>query len=205
MKSISHGHFGGSNPQRDVKSPFLLNPAKCRRPQTYRSHAAREYAYLLEVDPGVVGWQCSSLVLSNGGETHQPDFIVDEANGGSCLVSISSARLAAPSWIGAEAARLGFLHRTEFLEDFAKGFRLRNARELARYACHRCSLGDRIRLLAALDDLGSLTVAESLSAFHEGRAVAGLASLFLGGFIEMDIDTSLIGPETQVRRIRDRA
>ncbi|WP_210388408.1 hypothetical protein [Mesorhizobium caraganae] len=74
--------------------------------------------------------------------------------------------------------------------------------DLLRYARWHCPLGDRVRLLAALDEHGSLTVAECLAAFHETVPIAGLSSLVLRRFVEIDLDEARIGPETAVRRIR---
>ena len=59
-----------------------------------------------------------------------------------------------------------------------------------------------MRVLAALDECGSLTLAECLSALQETSPVAGIASLILSGVIEADLDGALLGPETTVRRIR---
>lgn len=44
-------------------------------------------------------------------------------------------------------------------------------------------LGDRVRLLAALDEDGSIPVAECLGAFRETRSMAGLSSLILHRFV----------------------
>ncbi|MCY0147925.1 hypothetical protein OEG84_09430 [Hoeflea sp. G2-23] len=81
------------------------------------------------------------------------------------------------------------------------GFRLRNSKDLIRYANYETTLGDRVRLLAALDEHGTLTVSECLSAFQETKPIAALASMILRGFIEIDLDEALIGPESMVRRI----
>lgn len=86
-------------------------------------------------------------------------------------------------------------------DEIYDGPRLKNAKDLLRYANYNVSLGDRLRLLSALDEHGTLTVAESLTAFSETMPVAGLAVMILHGFIEVDLDASLIGPETTVRRI----
>ncbi|AWM24856.1 hypothetical protein AOX55_00001596 [Sinorhizobium fredii CCBAU 25509] len=59
-----------------------------------------------------------------------------------------------------------------------------------------------MRLLAALDEHGTLTLAECLSAFRETRPIAGLASMVLNRFIDIDLDEALIGPESTVRRRR---
>lgn len=61
-------------------------------------------------------------------------------------------------------------------------------------------VGDRVRLLAGLDENGSLTVAECFGAFLETQPMAGLASLFLHRVVHIDLDHGLIGPETVVRR-----
>lgn len=88
------------------------------------------------------------------------------------------------------------------MADLEGSFRLRNSKDLLRYGFYRPPLGDRIRLLAALDDMGSLTVAECMSAVREGRPMPTVAALILQGFLAIDLDETLIGPETQVRRIR---
>jgi hypothetical protein len=87
--------------------------------------------------------------------------------------------------------------------ELSVGFRLRNAKDLLRYGFYRATLGDRVRLLAALDEMGSLTVAECMAAFQEGKPMPSLASMALHGFISIELDQALIGPETAVRRIRD--
>jgi hypothetical protein len=79
--------------------------------------------------------------------------------------------------------------------------RLKNAKDLLRYGGYETPLSDRIRLLAALEDNGSLTVAECLPAFQDIKPIAGLASLVLHRFVTMDLD-EIIGPETQVTRFR---
>ncbi|WP_246688925.1 hypothetical protein [Mesorhizobium sp. WSM4310] len=63
-------------------------------------------------------------------------------------------------------------------------------------------MGDRIRLLGALDEAGSVSVGECLAAFRETVPIAGLSSLVLHRFVEIDLDEARIGPETAVRRIR---
>ncbi|ASW06409.1 hypothetical protein CKA34_11265 [Rhizobium sp. 11515TR] len=77
--------------------------------------------------------------------------------------------------------------------------RLQNARDLLRYAKYHTPLGDRIRLLAALEQEGSATVAECLSVFREISPMAGLSSLILNRFVTVDLDAELISPHTVVR------
>ena len=60
-----------------------------------------------------------------------------------------------------------------------------------------------VGVLAAFDEVGSMTFAECLQLFRESKPMAGLASLILrDNMLEIDLDDDLIGPETQVRRIR---
>jgi hypothetical protein len=57
-------------------------------------------------------------------------------------------------------------------------------------------------LLSILKDHGDLSVSECLTIFKETKPIAGLAQLILRGFVEVDLDAELLGPETMVRRIR---
>ncbi|AWI55924.1 hypothetical protein AB395_0000240 [Sinorhizobium fredii CCBAU 45436] len=57
-------------------------------------------------------------------------------------------------------------------------------------------------MLSVLDQQSSLTLAETLTVFQETKAIRGLANMVIGRFIEIDLDTALIGPETVVRRYR---
>ena len=102
------------------------------------------------------------------------------------------------SIISATGATYGLLSVSEVYD----GFRLQNAKDLLRYGHVVAPLGDRLRLLGALDENGSLTFTECLAAFQESRPVPGLASLILRGYVEVDLDEAPIGPETVVRRIR---
>jgi len=77
--------------------------------------------------------------------------------------------------------------------------RVSNARDLVRYARYEASLGDRVRLMAALDEMGSLTLAECMAVVREGRPMDAVACLILRGHLEVDIDESLLGPGTVVR------
>jgi hypothetical protein len=85
-------------------------------------------------------------------------------------------------------------------EERDAGYRLRNARDLLRYGNFRCPLGDRIRVMAALDEVGSFTVAEGLGLFRECSPMAGLASLVLQRILTLELDDALISPDTLVRR-----
>ncbi|ASY56600.1 hypothetical protein SS05631_c16670 [Sinorhizobium sp. CCBAU 05631] len=86
------------------------------------------------------------------------------------------------------------------MPELRKWPRLQNARDLLRYAGWDTPLGDRIRILATLDEMGTLTLAECLSAVREGRPMQTVASMILSGVLEVDLDNALLGPDTVVRR-----
>lgn len=204
MKSVSNGLADDIVSRQAKLSPtyFPLATIKCDGPAVFRSQAARDYACLLELDPDVHQWSCSDIVLRHGNDSHRTDLVIINTDGETCLVTVGRRSSSPPQWAAEAADAIGYDYRYEFAEDFSAGFRLRNAKDLLRYGFHRCPLGDRVRLLAALDDLGSLTLAECLAAFRESKPMVGLVSLILNGFLEVDLDSGLIGPETQVRRIR---
>ncbi len=163
----------------------------------------RDYACLLDVAGSVSQWAVPGPVLRYGAEKHQTDFIVTKFEGETYAVRVGEKSSPPPDWAADAASAIGHEFRFEAVEDFSAGYRLHNAKDLLRYGFYRCPLGDRVRLLAALDDLGSLTVAECMAAFQESKAMPSLAALILQGFLEVDLDTALIGPETEVRRIRE--
>jgi len=206
MKVVSDDRRDDAVPHKVTLSPIYTPMAtiKCDGPAVFRSQAGRDYACLLDLEPDVHQWSCSDIVLRHGDGSHRTDFIVINTDGETCLVTVGRRSASSPQWAAEAADIIGYDYRYEAVEDFARGSRLRNAKDLLRYGFHCCPLGDRVRLLVALDDLGSLTVAECLAAFQEGKAMPSLASLILNGFLEVDLDSGLIGPETQVRRIRDR-
>ncbi|WSH63941.1 hypothetical protein U8Q05_20250 [Rhizobium ruizarguesonis] len=182
---------------------YPLATIKCSGSALFRTQDSRDFACLLDVDPDVLSWTCVGVELSYGGETYLADFVVTGIDSRTFVVDVARDLPRPPDWIELAADRAGHGYRPVAMKDFADSFRLQNARDLLRYGFYRCPLGDRVRILAALDEMGSLTVAEALSAFREGRPMACLAALILQGFLEIDMDEALIGPETVVRRIRD--
>lgn len=187
-------------------SPRIFYPAatvKCVGNPVFRTQVARDFACLLDVDQDVQQWSCVGVELKSGGKAHSTDFLVTSTEGKTFLIEVAEHLPSPPDWIPLAARRAGHEYRPISEQEFAGSNRLQNARDLLRYGFHRCPLGDRIRLLAALDEVGSLTVAEALSVFREGRPMGCLAALVLQGFLEIDLDAALIGPDTTVRRIRD--
>ncbi|MFD1330366.1 hypothetical protein [Mycoplana ramosa] len=183
-------------------SLFPRATVKSDGPVTFRSQVARDIACLFDVDPEVETWTCDPPFLSVGPEFHVCDFLVCHVSGQRLLVDgFDRTETPDPVVLEAAAAEAGFRYKRPPRIEVYGGTRLRNAKDLLRYGNYQATLGDRVRLLAALEEHGSLTVAECLTAFSETRSVAGLASMILNGFVEVDLDDELIGPTTAVRRI----
>ncbi|WP_117193747.1 hypothetical protein [Rhizobium terrae] len=181
---------------------YPLATVKCVGSPFFRSQEARDFACLHDVDPDVSRWTCDGVELCYGEETYRVDFVVTGNDDRTFMADVGEDAPRPPDWIEPAVGRLGHAYRPVAMHDFVDSYRLANAKDLLRYGLYRCPLGDRVRILAALDEMGSLTVAEALSAFREGRPMACLA-LILQGFLEIDLDDALIGSETAVRRIRD--
>lgn len=194
---------------QDYRPLFPFATLKALGRPVYRSQAARDYACLLDIDPEVVSWwSFTDQITNDAGERrrcHHVDFMIQTATE-RLMVEVSSAVQDATSrssevhkWLQNTLATAGYRYQLVRLPDL-NPLRLRNARDLIRYARYEASLGDRIRVLAALDELGNLTLAECLTAVREGKAMETMASLILRGHIDVDLDNSLLGPDTIVRR-----
>lgn len=193
-----------ADPRRSSTHIFYpLATIKCAGTPVFWTQSARDFACLLDLDSDVLQWSCDGVELSFGNDAHMTDFLVTSVEGRSFYVDVARTLPAPPDWIELAAGRAGHGYRPVAMEEFQDSFRLANAKDLLRYGFYRCPLGDRIRILAALDEMGSLTMTEALSAFREGRPMGCLASLVLQGFLEVELDDALIGPDTVVRRIRD--
>jgi hypothetical protein len=188
-----------ANPGPNQKSFYPWATIKCEGPRMFRSQTSRDVACLLDVERDVRAWVCMPAALG-GNSDYVPDFAVFPSEAQPYLLdapdmtsdlSVRTQSAAAASW------RLVAMEE----EQLNSGFRLANAKDLLRYANHKTTLGDRVRLLAALDENGSLPFAQCLQAFQETKPIAGLASLILQEYVEIDFDEAPIGPETLVRRI----
>ncbi|MCM2441064.1 hypothetical protein HGO34_15190 [Agrobacterium vitis] len=203
MKVVSDDRRDDAVPHKVTLSPIYTPMAtiKCDGRAQFRSQQARDFACLLDLDPDVARWSTAPPLLRNGDDEYKVDFVV-LTEGGSFLIDVGQEEPMPPIWLSAEIESIGHRYRSVAMIDFADSFRLRNAKDLLRYGFYRPPLGDRIRLLAGLEEMGSLTIAECLSAIQEGRPMPTLASLILQGFLEVDLDDDLLSPESQVRRIR---
>ena len=186
-------------PTLSAKIFHPLHTVRCTGPAVFRNQLARDVACLLDVDEDVTSWSCLPGAYSYGGESYRPDFIA-ERYGRSTVVDVAAVG-ERPVWLKDVVTAAGHC-----LETFERGdlpvIRLKNGRDLLRYARYEVGLDDRVRLMAALDENGSLTVAECMPAFRAIPPMAGLASLILSRFVTIDLDHAPIGPETNVRRLR---
>lgn len=194
---------------RDTAAALRFEPlgtVRCVGAPLFRTRLSRDLACLLDIDADVRSWTCLPVLLRNGAESHVPDFQVVRKHGATFVDAVDAvdpAKAQCAGWIDDAAMRIGSRHEVALEAEIRSGFRLANARDLLRYAKWRCPLGDRVRLLAALDEIGSMTVAECMPAFQETSPIAGLSSLILHRFVEIDLDDRRIGPESSVRRCRD--
>ena len=183
---------------------FPTSVLKCIGPAVFRSQAMRDAACLFDVDMAVKSWTCNAdELLLEDGELYTPDFKVQTSAGETFFHDVDDRRdLAAADVLIAAAAVIGADYSVLEQELFRGSFRLRNAHDLLRYGNYRVPLGDRVLVMRMLDEHGSLSLHDCLSVFREGRPMACLASMLFGGFIEIDLDGALIGPDTEVRLIR---
>lgn len=178
---------------------YPLSTVRCVGPVLFRDQAARDIACLLDVDDDVVSWSCRTTTLINDSESYRPDFTVECT--GRRFVIDADREDGPPAWARSNAVTNGLPFEIVAASTLPR-IRLKNAKDLLRYARHEAALSDRIRLLAALDEYSSLSVSEALMVFRETKPVAGLASMVLQRLVTMDLDDRLIGPETIVRRNR---
>lgn len=178
---------------------------RCSNSSYFRSQLARDVGCLLDVDDDVLGWCCrphglDGLMRERNWKGPPPDFMATCRNGRDVYISVVEEEGDPELTEIAACGRLShqFVSRLEV----RSGHRLQNAKDLLRYANYRCPLGDRMRIMAALEQEGSATAAECMAAFREVNPMAGLSSLILHRFVTIDLDAELIAPHTVVKIFR---
>ncbi|PDS28027.1 hypothetical protein CO650_28580 [Rhizobium phaseoli] len=177
---------------------FPRGTVRCSGEPMFRSELARDLGCLLDLDRHVIAWLCLPIELNAAATTHVPDFMVDYDDG--IRIFMDAVEEKGSPDITEAAAIAGLHHRFMCRREIETGFRLQNARDLLRYAYHRTPLNDRIRLLASLDEAGSLTVGECLHVFREVQPMTAIAWMLLNRMIDADLDQAVLGPETVLRR-----
>lgn len=176
---------------------------RCRGDALFRSKAARDAACLFDLDSSVLGWSCLPDIAVRSRTHHVPDFAVERLSGLALVDVIPAVGPPPPKWAAEAWASRG--HRYEAIAEssFKDDFRLENARELLRYAAYEVSLGDRVRLLAFLDEHGPAPLAACMSVLRNTRdPVGAIASLALRLFVEIELDLAPLGPDSMVSRLR---
>ncbi|MGR9449165.1 hypothetical protein [Rhizobium leguminosarum] len=201
---MSHSHFEmppaiyAAYEEASKQSYYPRGTVRCSGVPMFRSQLARDLGCLLDVDPYVVAWFCLPTDIKTDYGPHVPDFLVDYEDGTSIFCDAVEGE-GSPHVTEAAAiagARYQFVCRSQI----DAGFRLHNARDLLRYANYRTPLNDRIRLLAALDEAGSLSIGECLHLFREVAPLTAISWMVLNRMVTIDLDDAMIGPETLVRR-----
>lgn len=181
-------------PARFFRQPLYL---RCVGSPRFRGQLSKDIACLLKLDSSVSAWSCQSLKFQCGTGAYYPDFAVERSD--DVLVIDALAHPAPPIWIADAVRTEGYAYQTMSRGDIDP-IRLQNCKDLLQYSGAETRLGDRIRLLAALEEQSTLKVSECLPLLQEGRPIYTLANMILARFIEIDLDTALIGPETTVRK-----
>jgi hypothetical protein len=180
-----------------------LPSLKCRGQPVFRSKVVRDVACILDLNPDIAKWYTPAPGPAAGALPHTPDFQVFNRDGTVRFVDAPDRQVAVSdvellsSVLGQRAS-----YRRMSSEELYDGFRVQNARDLLQYANVQVTLADRLRLLAVLDQEGSLTMSDCFGIIRYGEPVAVVASMILHGFLDVDLDEKLISPETFVRRIR---
>ena len=195
--------------QKDQRSVAVSSSPAHSRPLpkgpsrlTFRSSSVRDMVYLLELNHGVRTWSGGTAILKVGRSKHVPDIQMEDTDGRIWLLDVFDRRnLPDTADLAAAASVLSCLYRVVGSAEIYDGYRLRNATDLLRYAGHTVPLGDRVRLLSILGEHGPLSLSDCLRTVRETQPVAAVASLILQGYLEVELDDELIGPETMVRRI----
>lgn len=208
MKTVSSHSASDHVRDRPAYRPYYPSATlKCIGRALFRSRVARDYACLLDFDPDVVSWRCLTEPLVDDDASGEPylhylDFEVDLGIE-RLLVDVHPCA-ECPPWIDIEAKRFGCRYQAIDAAEFATLPRLQNAKDLLRYAGWEPALGDKIRILMALDDLGSLTLGECLSSIRDGKPMQSMAAMILKGIVTVDLNAGLLGPDTIIRRATSR-
>ncbi len=193
-----------SNFRDDYRPIFPHVTLKCLGQPLFRSQQARDYACTLDLDREVISWKClATAIVNDDSEAVRPrswhvDFAV-QTEVETFLVTVEAKPKATPTWVVKVAERMGYRLQNLTLRDVDPVL-LQNCKDLMRYAGAEVPLGDRVRILAALDEYGTLSLAEGLSVIRESRPMHSIAALILSGTLDVDLSVDLLGPDSVLRR-----
>lgn len=168
MMSYSHIDIQAAlNAAYEQASKQIFYPrstVRCSADPMFRSRLARDLGCILDVDPNVIAWLCLPLQFDTELGPHVPDFFVEYEGGLKfCLDAVEEQER--PE-IREGAALAGHRYRGVPRAEIRAGHRLGNARDMLRCARTRTPLNDRLRMLSLLEEVGSMTIAESFGVFR---------------------------------------
>ncbi|OLP52417.1 hypothetical protein BJF91_15275 [Allorhizobium taibaishanense] len=179
---------------------YPRSTVRCSADPMFRSRLARDLGCILDIDPNVIAWLCLPLQFDTELGPHVPDFFVEYEGGlRFCLDAVETLEL--PE-IREGAALAGHRYRGVSRAEIQAGYRLANARDMLRYAKTRTPLNDRLRLLSMLEEVGSMTIAESFGVFREVQPMTGVSWMVLHRLITVELDDAMLCPETVIRRFQ---
>lgn len=186
--------------QASARQFFPKATVRCPDDPVFRTQLARDLACLLDVDDEVGAWSPLCFGVFIEGCLHVTDFMVDYMDGRREF--LDAVELRGDPLVTETLACMRRRHRFVPRIEIEGGYRLQNAKDLLRYADRRTPLNDRVRLLAALDEAGSLTIAETFGLFQETRPMTAISWMILHRFVSADLDAGPLGPETTIRRFQ---
>lgn len=169
-------------------------PLRCRGEVAFASALAADMARMLDIDPAVDHWRCR-VPLGTAGNGHVADLASFGSRGEEFLLMAPDGLMPGDGACGSLPPNARFIG-----PDDIDVVRLENAKAILPFARWRVSLDDRVRLLAVLEDEGSVTLADCLGIMRNtSRPVASVASLALARIVDLDLDEP-IGARTRVIR-----
>lgn len=170
---------------------------RCIGRPAFRSVLARDLGLLLDLDPDVSEWACLPAVLefaNRDGEVveHVPDVLVRDIDGRDRFLDAGET--------GLTPVDPTVAYRAVPEDEIRQEPLLSNARDAMRYAKRVVPLGDRVRLLAYLEEMSPITLVEAASAMRESsEPVGAVIALALRRIVRIEWEDAPIGPETAVR------
>lgn len=193
-----------------TSSPFPSSArrgAPCRKaagPLPTASRLGADFLTLCDLDPEIATVSRGDVTLElAGGIGHQPAYRLVLEDGASILADVvrDVTALPAPTQAIADAAAAaGHGYRLETAATLRAEPRFSTMRLVASCRRVRVGAGDRVRVLAALDEAGTLPLIEAASAARGAvDGVAAVLALACEGIVAIELEGPL-GPETRVRR-----
>ncbi|MFJ6326116.1 MULTISPECIES: hypothetical protein [Hyphomicrobiales] len=177
---------------------YPLGTVRCSGDVMFRTQGARDLGCLLDVDDDIVAWLCLPIEFPTCDGVHVPDFMVDYRNGRREF--LDACDLDGDAAVSEGAACSHIHHRFISRGEIEEGWRLANAKDMLRYAHYRTPLNDRLRMLAVLDEVGSMAIGDCMNLFREVQPMTGISWMILNRLISVDLDERMLGPETVLRR-----